>query len=79
MQAEDRLLGVEEVAEILNVTKARAYALCRSGTLPVVRLGRQVRIRSTELSKWLDAGGQGLPGGWRRNQDSTDIVSGDTS
>jgi hypothetical protein len=25
MQAEDRLLGVEEVAEILNVTKARAY------------------------------------------------------
>jgi excisionase family DNA binding protein len=60
------LLTVEEVAQILRVTKQRAYELCRQDVLPHVRLGRQIRIHPDRLSEWLAHGGLGLPGHWRR-------------
>ena len=61
-----RLLTAAEVAEILAVTPARVYELVRRGMLPHVRVGRQVRIDPAALDAWIAAGGQALPGGWRR-------------
>ena len=60
------LLTVPEVATQLRVSVPRAYQLAREGVLPVVRLGRQVRIEEETLRKWVAQGGQGLPGGWRK-------------
>ena len=60
------LLRVEQVAEILGTSKPRVYELIRSGLLPSVHLGRQVRVEETELEEWISKGGQALPGGWRR-------------
>ncbi len=65
------LLTVHEVAELLRVTPARAYAMAREGIFPlgvVVRLGRQVRFNEAALREWVAAGGQALPGGWRRDR-----------
>ena len=61
-----RLLNMEEVAERLNVSIHRAYELGRNGLLPVVHLGRQLRVEERRLLAWIEAGGQALPGGWKR-------------
>ena len=49
------LLTVEEVAQMLRLSRAKAYALTASGELPSVRLGRSVRVRRDRLEAWLDA------------------------
>lgn len=56
-----KLLTIPEVAAVMNVTAARAYELARENVLPVVRLGRQVRIDSERFEAFLEAGGQALP------------------
>jgi len=60
------LLTIDDVAARLSATRARAYELVRRGTLPGVRIGRQVRVHPQALEEWLRAGGKALPGGWRR-------------
>ena len=45
---ERRLLRVSEVAQMLDVSPARIYELARSGRIPSVRLGRQVRVGSRQ-------------------------------
>lgn len=60
------LLTMADVAQILNVSVARAYELGRTNVIPVVRVGRQVRVKEADLRAWIDAGGAALPGGWRR-------------
>lgn len=61
-----KLLTMGEVAAVLNITVPRAYELARLGILPVVKLGRQVRVDELKLAAWIEAGGAALPGGWRR-------------
>ena len=52
-----RLLRIAEVADVLRVSTARAYELARKGVIPAVRLGRQVRVDSERLEKWIESGG----------------------
>lgn len=61
-----KLLRVPEVARLLEVPEARIYELVRLGTLPAVHLGRQVRLPEEALQRFIEEGGQALPGGWRR-------------
>ncbi len=64
-----KLTTVKEGAQILAVSEGRLYEMIRTGLLPpgvVVHLGRQVRIDEDALADWIKAGGQALPGGWRR-------------
>jgi len=61
-----RLLRISEVARVLQVEEPRAYALARQGVIPVVRIGRQVRVAEAALRRWIGSGGHALPGGWRR-------------
>jgi excisionase family DNA binding protein len=46
------LLTIPQVAEYLGVSRAYVYKLINTG-LPVVRLGRLVRIQMTSLQRWL--------------------------
>lgn len=62
----EKLLRITEVARILDVTEDRAYALARAGILPVVRIGRHLRVDPEALQKWIRAGGQSFEGGWRK-------------
>jgi excisionase family DNA binding protein len=57
----EQLLTAEEAAKVLNVSLPRLYELARTGTIPVVRLGRQVRIPGGLLEAWIVDGGRALP------------------
>lgn len=61
-----KLLTLNEAADILAVSYPRAAALAREGLMPVVKLGRQYRVNPERLQQFIDGGGKGLPGGWRR-------------
>ena len=47
-------LTIDEVLGYLNVTSRTIYRLIRIGELPAVRVGRQWRIRRTDLDQWLN-------------------------
>lgn len=55
-----RLLTLREVAGVLGVSTQRAYELARKGLLPVVRMGRQLRVDSEQFDMWIADGGSGL-------------------
>ena len=60
------LMTIEEASDLLKVKPHRIYEMARGGLLPCVRLGRQVRISEDALRRWIENGGQALPGGWKQ-------------
>ena len=66
--ASKTLLTIPEIAPLLRVSIARCYGLARAEILPVVRLGRQLRVDPEKLQEWIDGGGQALAGGWRTTE-----------
>ena len=50
---EDPLLSMPEVARRLGVPLAHARELGRRGELPVVHVGRYVRVRAGALAEWM--------------------------
>jgi hypothetical protein len=43
--------------------------MVREGLIPpgvVIRLGKRIRFNEPKFLEWLDAGGQGFAGGWKR-------------
>ena len=48
-----RLLKSDEVAEILQVSKAHAYVLMKRGEIPTVRIGKIVRVRLEDLERYI--------------------------
>jgi len=63
---EKKLITLVQCAEVIGVTYSRMAELARIGMVPVVRLGRQIRIDPDKLAAFIDQGGKPLPGGWRR-------------
>lgn len=61
-----KLLTAQEVARLLGMSESQVYALGRSGILPVIRIGRSIRIADDQLQDWIEHGGQAWPGGWRK-------------
>ncbi|OAT82210.1 helix-turn-helix domain-containing protein [Desulfotomaculum copahuensis] len=61
-----KLLRLPEVAEILDLKEDRVYALAREGILPVVHVGRQLRVDPDKLLEWIDNGGKAFDGGWKK-------------
>lgn len=55
-----RLLKIPEVADLLGVTVPRAYQMARNGILPVVHLGKNVRVERGQLEAWIASGGSGV-------------------
>ena len=54
MSHEPLLLRDHEVADLLNVSKSKAYLLMVSGEIPgVMRLGRCLRVHRPTLEKWI--------------------------
>jgi excisionase family DNA binding protein len=48
------LLTVKDVEAELQLGRTRTYELVRSGELPIVRIGRVVRIPRDALRRWID-------------------------
>jgi excisionase family DNA binding protein len=47
------LLTIPQVAKKLGLSRAMVYVLINKEGLPVVRLGRAVRVSATSLEKWV--------------------------
>lgn len=52
------MLRVGEAAEALAVSGSTMYQLVGSGALPVVRVGRSVRIPRAALEEWIAISGR---------------------
>lgn len=50
-------LTLRQVADVLQIRYQRAAELARLGVLPVIRLGRQIRVSPTQLESFLAGGG----------------------
>lgn len=53
MTDQRKLLTATQVAEKLNTSKAFAYTLLRRGEMPVVRMGKTVRVRPEDLEQFI--------------------------
>jgi excisionase family DNA binding protein len=51
-----RFLQLADVAELLNISAAQAYALVRSGELAAIKVGGrgQWRVEASELESYID-------------------------
>jgi excisionase family DNA binding protein len=48
------LLRISEAAEMLSVARSKAYAMVQAGELPVVRIGKSVRIPVRALNEYVE-------------------------
>jgi excisionase family DNA binding protein len=49
----DQLLTADDVADLMQVTRAWVYAETRRNALPHLRLGRYVRYRRAAIEGWM--------------------------
>ena len=60
------IVTADQLAPILGVSKARLYQLARDQIVPDVRMGRMVKFDLAQIRGWIESGGKGYPGGWRK-------------
>jgi excisionase family DNA binding protein len=51
---EKRVYSVDEIAEILDISKNSAYDLIKEGLFNIVRIGSAIRISKKSFDEWLD-------------------------
>ena len=51
--AEDPVLTIPEVSLYLKISKSKLYYMVSKKQIPHIRIGRNVRIRQSDLLKWL--------------------------
>lgn len=54
----NKLLTVNEVANILRVSNMTVYRLVKSGQIPAIRVGKNYRIKESDVNKYLSRGSQ---------------------
>jgi excisionase family DNA binding protein len=54
----NKLLTVNEVADILRVSNMTIYRLVKSGQLPAIRVGKNYRIKESDVNDYLTRGMQ---------------------
>lgn len=50
-----RTYDLQEVADMLQISKSRAYALCKQTQFKTVKIGKYVRISKTSFDNWFDS------------------------
>lgn len=48
------LLRSEEAAQVFGVGRSKVFEMLRAGELPVIRMGRSVRIPRRALATWME-------------------------
>lgn len=48
------LLNIAEVSEVLRLSRTKVYQLIACEGLPVVRLGKSVRVSAWSLERWIE-------------------------
>lgn len=47
------ILTIPEVADYLKLSKSKVYLLVTRNEIPYIRIGKNVRIRKSDLQEWL--------------------------
>jgi len=68
-RAAERVLTVEEVAELLRCTRGTVYRLIEEEGLPAFRVGRRHRVLSTLLIRWMEERSRPENDAWSRELD----------
>ena len=50
-----RTYSVQEIANILQISRSMAYSLCRNAPFKTVKVGKYVRISKPSFDAWLDS------------------------
>jgi putative molybdopterin biosynthesis protein len=50
----ETIYTIPEVAEYLKMSKSKVYDLVKKGRIPFIKIGRNVRIRQSDLMRWLE-------------------------
>jgi len=66
----ERVLTVEEVAELLRCTRSTVYRLIEEEGLPAFRVGRRYRVLSTLLIGWMEERSRPESDAWSRELDA---------
>lgn len=49
----DKIMTIPEVAKYLKISKSKAYYLVSRRKIPHLKVGRNVRVRESDLMKWI--------------------------
>ncbi len=49
----DKLLTIDELAEVLSVKKSTIYQWVHLGLIPHIKMGRLLRFKKEDIEKWL--------------------------
>ncbi len=52
--SQDCVYTVKQVAKQLQLSKAQVYSMVARNEIPHLKIGRVIRIRQTDLIKWMD-------------------------
>ena len=52
---EKRTYSVQEIAEILQISRSMAYNLCSQSLFKTVRVGKHGRVSKPSFDEWLDS------------------------
>lgn len=52
----EHLIGLEEIAAHLDVSKDTIRVWIKKGTIPYKKVGRQYKFRLSEVNEWVDSG-----------------------
>lgn len=53
--SEKRTYSVQEIAEILQISRSMAYNLCKQSLFKTVKVGKYVRVSKPFFDDWLDS------------------------
>ena len=51
---EKKTYSVQEIADILQISKTKAYDLCKNPEFRIIRLGRTIRASKASIDEWLN-------------------------
>ncbi len=51
----DKLLTIDELAEVLSLKKSTIYQWVHLGLVPHMKVGRLLRFRERDIEKWLSS------------------------
>ena len=52
--SEKRTYSVQEVADILQISRSMAYNLCKQSLFKTVKVGKYIRVSKSSFDDWLD-------------------------
>jgi excisionase family DNA binding protein len=50
-----KAMKVEDVAELLDVSKQAVYEYVKKGSLPALKLGSTIRLNPRDVARWLES------------------------